>query len=201
MPQWVRTGIGLILNLLLKCDEIPMMELSKREINVLICGAAFILLFLVSEFVVFPFFDKRDNLERILAEKQIALEEMLLEQGRYQSLSNRFDTKKEALINREKQFSLFPFLDSQAEKSGVKENVAYMKPFTKLIENSAYKVASVKIKLSAVYLKELIDFVYLIETSRNAVTITSLSLSKTGKEKIKLDAVIEAETLMLMNGA
>ena len=76
-----------------------------------------------------------------------------------------------------------------------------MKPFTKSIENSAYKVSSVKIKLSAVYLKELIDFVYLIETSRNAVNITSLSLSKAGKEKIKLDAVIEAETLMQTNGA
>ncbi len=177
------------------------MELSKREINVLTFGAVFTFLFLVSQFVVSPVLDKRDNLERILAEKQIALEEMILEQVHYNALSKNFDVRKEALINREKQFSLFPFLDSRAEKSGVKENVAYMKPFTKQIENASYKVESVKVKLRGVYLKELMDFLYLIENSKNAVAITSLSLSKAGKEKIKLDAVIETETLMLKNGA
>ncbi len=176
-----------------------MVDLSKREINVLICGAIFIVLFLASQFIVAPALDKRENLERILVEKQNALEEMLLEKLHYQSLSNRLDTEKEALVHREKAFSLFTFLDSQAEKSGVKENVAYMKPFTKSFEKSSYRTVTVKIKLSAVYLKELIDFLYHIESSKNAVTITSLSLSKAGKEKIKLDAVIEAETLMLRN--
>lgn len=174
-------------------------NLSKREINVLICGAIFIVLFLASQFIVSPILDKRENLGRILVEKQDALEEMRLQKRQYQYLSNQLDTKKEALVHREKTFSLFTFLDSQAEESGVKENVAYMKPFTKSFENSSYKAITVKIKLSDVYLKELIDFLYHIESSKNAVSITSLSLSKAGKEKKKLDAVIEAETLMLGN--
>ena len=176
-----------------------MMNLSKREINVLICGAVFMVLFLASQFIVAPALDKRENLERILAEKQNALEEMLLQKLQYQSLSSRLDTQKKTLVQREKGFSLFTFLDSQAEKSGVKENVAYMKPFTKSFEKSSYTAATVKIKLSYVYLKDLIEFLYYIESSKNAVTITSLSLSKAGKEKKKLDAVIEAETLMLKN--
>ncbi|MCD4675060.1 MAG: general secretion pathway protein GspM, partial [Desulfobacula sp.] len=79
---------------------------------------------------------------------------------------------------------------------GVKENVAYMKPFTKKLETSLYILATVKVKLKEVYLKELVDFLYHIESSKNGVTITSLSLSKAGKEKVKLDAVVETQTLM-----
>ncbi len=175
------------------------MNLSRREINVLMCGAIFMVLFLASRFIVAPALDKRDNLERILAGKQNALEEMLRQKLQYQSLSNQLNTKTEALANRKKGFSLFKFLDSQAKESGVKDNVAYMKPFTKS-SDSSYRTETVKIKLSAVYLKKLVDFLYHIESSKNAVTITSLSLSKAGKGKKKLDVVIEAETLMLRNG-
>lgn len=179
---------------------IELVTLSKREINVLICGALFVLVFLVSQFMVIPMLEKQENLERILTEKQNALEEMLLEHQHYLSLSNRLNIKKQGLAHRGKGFSLFSFLDSQAEKSNVKENVTYMTPVTKPFENTSYKIAAVKVKLNGVYLKDLIDFLYQIESSENAITITSLSLSKAGQEKIRLDALIEAETLMPEDG-
>ena len=58
-------------------------------------------------------------------------------------------------------------------------------------------LAVVKVKLKDVYLKEFIDFLYRIESSGNAVNITSLSLSKSGKDKLRLDALIEAQTFKL----
>ncbi len=145
---------------------------------------------------VAPVFEKRDTLRRILNEKKAALEEMVNLQQQYLAVSNNSDIKTRVSINREKDFSLFSFLDDQAQQSGVKENVAYMKPFTKKLEKSLYTLATVKVKLKEVYLKELVDFLYHIESSKNGVTITSLSLSKAGKEKVKLDAVIETQTLM-----
>lgn len=171
-----------------------MLNLSKREINVLIAGITFVVLFFGYQFGIVSIIEKRDNLNRILDEKQSAIENMVLLQQKVAAVSNSFDAKTQALATRKKDFSLFTFLDSQAQLSGVKENVAYMKPFTKELEGSPYTIATVKIKLKEVYLKELVKFLYLIESSKNGVGITSFSLSKTGKNKM-LDAVIETQTL------
>ncbi len=174
-----------------------MLNLAKREKNVLTAGGVFIVVFLFVQLFYFPAVDKRKSLENALETKQKKLKEMGSLQQQYLSLSGSMDGQKDAILTRNKNFSLFLFLDTEAKKSGVKDNVAYMKPFSRDIDSSKYKIARVKVKLNQVYLKELVDFLYLVESSENQVSITSISLSKTGKQKNLLDAVIEAETLML----
>ncbi len=174
-----------------------MSNFSKREINILIFGITFVVLFFGFNFGIAPVFEKRTNLTRILIEKQAAIAKMTAQQEQFLMASNNLDTKERILSTRKKSFSLFSFLDSQARLSGVKENVAYMKPFTKNLEKSDYILATVKVKLKEVYLKELVDFLSKIESSKNGVSITSLSLTKAGKAKVKLDAVIETQTVML----
>lgn len=178
-----------------------MSNLSKREINVLTAGIIFVVLFLGFQFGVAPVFEKRETLNRILNEKQASLEEMISLQQQFFMVSNSFDTTAKVPAGREKGFSLFSFLDSQAQKSNVKENVAYMKPFAKKLVNSEDTLVTVKVKLKEAYLKELVNFLYHIESSKNGVTITSLSLIKAGKEKEKLDAVIETQTLIIKDKA
>ena len=178
-----------------------MVDFSRREKNVLIFGIIFVVLFFGFQLGVAPVFEKRQTLKRILIEKQAALKEMVELQQHFLAVSNNFGTKTKDLSNREKDFSLFSFLDFQAQQSGVKENVTYMKPFVKKLDKSLYTLATVKVKLKEVYLKELVDFLYHIEVSKNAVTISSLSLTKAGREKVELDAVIETETLLLKDKA
>lgn len=173
-----------------------MFDLSKREKNVFIFGLTFLVLFFGFQLGVVPVFKNKENLNRILNEKQAALEEMIELQKQFFSVSDDFSIKTQDLINRDKHFSLFSFLDSQVQQSGVKQNVAYMKPYTKELDTPLYALATVKVKLDNVYLKDLIDFIFRIESSQNNVSITSLSLSKTGKDKAKLDAIIETQTLM-----
>ncbi len=174
-----------------------MIAFSDREKLVVILGAAFLVVFFGYQLVIAPVFEKRQTLTQVLHRKQAALDEMVLLQQQYASVSSVFDTRAHALTNREKGFSLFAFLDSQAQQSGVKTNVAYMQPFSKEIEKTSYSLETVKFKLADVYLKELVNFLHRIASSENAVTITSLSLNKTGVNKEKLDAIIEAQTLMV----
>ncbi len=174
-----------------------MIALSGREKLVVIAGAAFLLVFFGYQLVIAPVFEKRQTLSQVLQQKQTALDEMVLLQQQYTSVSSSFDARAQALADREKGFSLFAFLDSRAQQSGVKTNVAYMQPFSKEIENASYTIETVKFKLVEVYLKELVDFLHRIESSDNGVAITALSLNKTGADKEKLDAIIEAQTLMV----
>lgn len=178
-----------------------MLDFSKREIRVLIFGAGFVVLFCCFRFGIAPVFDKRNDLKRILNDKKNALEEMVLLQHQFFADTSRFDSDKETLAARKKNFSLFTFIDLQAQQTGVKDNVAYMKPFTRDDKKALYTIATVKVKLKEVYLKELVDFLYHIESSKNCVTIISLSLSKAGKEKLKLDALIETQTPMFKDKA
>ncbi|WP_027362343.1 type II secretion system protein M [Desulfospira joergensenii] len=174
-----------------------MPDLSRREIVIVSFGIAFAVLFFGFQLGVAPVLENRENLGRILAQKRIALEEMVQLRRQFQSLSGTLDHRADDLARRKKGFSLFSFLDAQAEQSGVKTNVVNMKPFTRKLEKSSHSLATVKIKLKEVFLKDLVDFLLRIESSGNSVDITSLSLTKAGKEERKLDAVIETQTLML----
>jgi len=173
-----------------------MHKFSKREKYILISGGLFLILFFGIRLGILPVFEKRDEYQRILKEKQAALEEMMILQQQFQAVSSDFDIRKKALASRKEGFSLFSFLDAEAQKSGLKDKVAYMTPSSKNIENSDYSADTVKFKLTEVYLKELMDFISHIEAPENGVTITALLLTKTGKNNDRLDAVIETETLM-----
>ncbi len=176
-----------------------MHNFSNREKYVLISGVLFLILFFGICFGIAPIFEKRDTYKRILKEKQIALEEMMTLQHQFLAVSSDLDTRKKALANRKEGFSLFSFLDAEAQKSGLKDKVAYMTPSSKKMEKSDYSMDTVKFKLTEVYLKELMDLISHIETPENGVNITALLLTKTGKNNDRLDAVIETETLMLLD--
>ncbi|MCP4761296.1 MAG: general secretion pathway protein GspM [archaeon] len=174
-----------------------MFNISRREKNILIWGTLFVVLFFGFQFGIAPVFDRKENLTRILKDKQTALEEMSDLQQQFLALSNRFDVNNQALMPEKTDFSLFSFLDSLVQQSNIKENVVYMKPLTKKLEKSKYIIVIVKVKLKDLHLKEFIDFLYRMESSGKHVVITSLSLSKSGKDKQRLDAVLETQTFKL----
>ena len=173
-----------------------MPNLSRREILIVSFGIAFVVLFFGYQLGVAPVLENREDLKRILAQRKISLGEMGQLQQEFRTLSGNLGHQADDLARRDRGFSLFSFLDSQAEQSGVKTNVEYMKPFTKKVENSSLTLATVKIKLKEVFLKDLVDFLSRIETSGKSVDISSLSLTKAGKDEKQLDAVIETQTLM-----
>ncbi|MFH2092697.1 MAG: hypothetical protein ABIJ31_10070 [Pseudomonadota bacterium] len=174
-----------------------MVELSGRDKNMLMAGAVFLVVFCVVQFIYFPAVDKQKSLKRTLMAQDAAIDQMRKLQKTFQDISIEMDQQKIGLGKRQKNFTLFSFLDLQAEKSGVKKNVAYMKPSTQDIEKNDYTISKVKVKLENVYLRGMMDFLSRIEASPDGVIVTSLSLSKTGKEGDKLDAVLDTQTLIL----
>ncbi len=161
----------------------------------IIC-AGFLITFVVVQFILVPALDRKKELEQRVAANETALNEIIALQQEYSSLSRMNMAETGILSQRAKGFTLFSFLDTLAEKSGVKDNVAYMKPSSRTFNDKNYAISMVKIKLDTLYLKELVDFLYSVESSRNGVHIRSLSLSKTGKEQTMIDAIVEAETLV-----
>ncbi len=172
-------------------------NLSIRERNSLMAGAVLLALFGIIQFIYLPAMDKRSRLEHILSVEKQGRQKMYRMQKEYFSLSQNMDDQKNLIQHRDKGFTLFSFIDRQAEKSRVKENIEYMKPFSQPVEDTPYTLSKVKLKLKTMYLTEMIDFLQIVEASRNGIQVVSLSLSKSGKNKKMLDAVIETQVFIL----
>ena len=115
----------------------------------------------------------------------------------YASIQEGADEVRASIAARRTGFTLFSFLDSLAGQAGLKDRIAYMKPSSSTLPDAPYRTATVETKLQAITLKQLLNYIYRIETSRNMVRLTRLSVTKTGKQEGTVDAVLLVETFEL----
>jgi hypothetical protein len=173
-----------------------MTHLSIREKNTIALGSILTLVFLAVQFIYLPLVDRKKDLERIFSVEQDALRQMVQLHEQYRDLTGELDMEQQILAARPRDFTLFSFLDSEAEKSGVKKNIDYMRPFSQDMDDGNYIVSKVRLKLKNMYLADFIHFIKGVETSGNGVSVISLSLSRTGDQATLLEAVLEAQTLV-----
>jgi len=171
------------------------MKLNKREKYSVYAAAVIICMFVLIKFIVFPIIDKRERVTRAIQVKTKMLEEMIVLKSKYDAISNRADLSKSRFVKREKNFTLFSLLEKLAGKAVIKDQIVYMKPSTSVSKNSQYKTSSVEIKIQNVTLKELISYLYMVETSDNNVFINRLSISKAGGQEDLINSVFKVETI------
>lgn len=169
-------------------------NLSPREKLSIGAGSVLVLAFMVCQFVYFPAIDRREDLKNRLTAEKASLDKIRELRNLYNANSTQ-DLHADYLKSRPRDFTLFSYIDRRASQARVKEKVEYMKPFTQKTDNSPHTLARVKLKLNNLYLDELINFIRLIESKGNGVRITSFTLTRTGKQRDRLNAVLETQTL------
>jgi len=170
-------------------------RLSKREKYTVFTAIAAVGMYILIQYVCFPTLDYRSRLHRTLKQKTDVLAQMQHLQTEYQDLMQNAERLKRRYARRQKGFTLFSFLDRLARDTGIKDNIAYMKPSNAAQKDSAYKVSIVEVKLQGINLTTLTDYLYGVETSRNAITIKRMSITKKGKNKGLIDAVLQVEVV------
>lgn len=170
-------------------------KLNRRERYIIIAGAGIAIIFLVAQFIVEPIMDRTKRKARLLQTKTIMMEQMRQWQAEYNALTQKANVSKSRFRNRQKGFTLFSFMDRLAKESGVKDRIIYMKPTKKIQKNSPYKLSRVEMKLEAVTLEQLTNYLYGVETSKNMVDIRKISISKKDKKQGLITAVLQVETV------
>jgi hypothetical protein len=173
-----------------------MKNLSEKKMY-LFWGGVLLGLFCTFQFIYLPTLNKRNDLKRLFKNEIESFQQIKKLQMKYMEVEKLNQNQNSLLKNRDKAFSLFSFLSTQAQQTGLKENVISIQPSTQTMDDTAYNISKVTVKISKIYLKPLIDFLSKIELSGMGLKISSLSLSKTGKKNEMFDAVIEIETLIL----
>ncbi len=179
----------------LKSLQVPMnVNLKGRDRLALAVAGAALMIFLVLQLIIFPTIGRRDRLQKEIVSKTEALQEINASKIEYQMLSRNTQDMEARIKQRAKTFTLFSFIDQLAGKSGIKGNIASMKPSTSNIKNSPLKLSSVEMKLNSLTMEQLTTFLHGLENPRNVVWIKRITISKADKNEGLLNAVLQTET-------
>ncbi len=176
--------------------SIPLpINLQHRE-KVIVTAAGIVAgVLIMLQLGIFPIIDRRDRLHQQIRQQTAALAEMHDLKREYDTLTRFTRDMERQLKQRPRNFTLFSFTDSLAGRSGIKQNIVYMKPSTSNLKNSPYALSMVEIKLNALTMLQLTTFLHGIEDPSKIVWVKRLSITKDDKKEGLINSVIQVETL------
>ena len=173
-----------------------MRPLRKREKTAVAVGAYAVAALLVFQVIWFPLRARHERAARALAIEQESHTRLIALRGQYLKASSREDKVKKAVSARPAGFTLFSFLDDKAQRAGVKDNIAYMKPSTVDSDHDAFRLSRVEMRLGQVPLEQLVAFLYQAEKTEDGIRIPRAAIHRSKKTGGRLDAVLLVECLI-----
>lgn len=170
-------------------------KLNTREKISVTAAAVAVVVFFFCQFILFPLMDKNEQLTRTIAVREKQLDEIMALRSTYQETAAHANQATQLLKTRRSGFTLFSFLETLAGKTGVKSNIAYMKPTTTSQKDSPYRLSMVEMKLQEVTMSQLLAYLHGIETSRDMIVIKRLSISKSDRTADLINTIFQVETL------
>lgn len=168
-------------------------NLSSREKIILAGGIVFVISFLIFKLVISPFFEAKNNLEKSITRKKQELVKIKELQNQHNLLKNTQGNIKICIEKRPQQFSLFTFLERNADTSKVKKQIKSMKPSTSEGDNNLREVI-VDLNIKLVTLESLVSFIKLVESEEKCVFIKRASIQESGSQQGYLDANLKVAT-------
>lgn len=172
-------------------------KIAQREKNLIILAAVVVFFALLLQFAVLPFLDSRERLQRGVVAKKEALAEIIQMSGEYHVLNRNSRGVGDWLAKRQKDFTLFSFLEKAAGDANVKKFIKYMKPSASSTGKGSFQESLVEMKLEGIALGQLTEYLHRIESTADVVSIKRISIQEEGKEAGLLDAILQVQTYAL----
>ena len=170
-------------------------NLKPRERFAVTIAAMVLLVLLVLQLIVFPTLDRRKRLKRTIESNTAALQEIQQLKTEYESMTRQTRNTENLLKRRSRSFTLFSFIDQLAGKVGIKNNIEYMKPSTANLKNSPLSLSMVEMKISALTIEQLTNFLYGVEDDAMMVWIKRISIQKGEKNVGLINTTLQVETI------
>ncbi len=173
--------------------HIKYQDLTHREKIAIFTVSSLIIVIIITQFLVIPFYNNRAKLVKTITQKKEDLSHIQQLSAEYKQLSKDDGEIKQKLATRPSSFSLFTFLDHQSEVVQIKNKIRYMKP-SEILNEDGLDESQVEMKIQEIGLDRLVEFLTLIESDRNVIYIRHLSIQQHSHEPGFLDAVIQVVT-------
>lgn len=169
------------------------MKLSKRERNIVLFATIFLVIFLITQFLIFPFIDYKKQMFSMVQKKQKNILELLDLAKEYNKYMSNVENLEKITARRDKNFSLFTFLENVSGKTELKGNVKYMKP-SEMKPMGSFKENMVEMELDNITYEQLLKFMYEVEYSDMGISLKRVSIKKKQAQKGLLDVILQVVT-------
>ena len=170
-------------------------KLTKRERYYVSISVVLIALFIMFQFILSPFLGAKEKVKHSIQTKEKILKELVSLSSEYGTLKKDSIDIGKALAIRSEDFTLFSFLEKQGGRSGVKPNIKYMKPSIST-DSGPYTESSVEMKLENITLKQLVEYLHLVESPENLVRVKRISVKQSKESPEYLTALIHLVTYL-----
>lgn len=169
-----------------------MIQMSKREKIYAAGGGLFLIVVVGWLALIRPYYNGIDKAQKSIESGRQDLRTMIDLYKGYAELQSQVQ-ELENKIQKDQDFSILSSLEQLASDAGVSDLIDKMEE-RKPPENNFYKEESVEVSLKRVPLKELIDYMYKIESSANLLLVRKMSLSTRYDQRDMTDAKIEVSS-------
>ena len=168
-----------------------MITLAKREKNFVIGAACFIVVFFLFKSLIIPFFEKKDRMQKGIITRENDLEEMIRLCGEHDAYKGDSQSIEQVLGMRRRGFTLRTFLQQKANEAGV--IIGRINEFPSK-ETGQFIESTMEVRLEAVTLTQLWEYLYRIESPEDLVSVPTISIKQNKKEPGYHDVTLRALT-------
>ncbi len=168
-----------------------MFTLAKREKNFVIGAACFLVIFFLFKLLIFPFFENKDRMEKGIITLEGDLEKIIRLSGEYEAYKGDSQGIGQVLARRTRGFTLRTFLQEKANEAGVV--IARIDQFPSK-DMGQFAESTMEVRLEAVTLKQLEEYLYRIESPEDLVSVPTISIKQNKKEPGYHDVILRALT-------
>ena len=168
-------------------------QLTKSQKQIVIAGLVFVAAALLVQFAVFPYFEARQKVSGAIAGTERALRELATLGAEYGVLRRRSEEIRRVIEQRPPGFALFSYLEKRAGDAGMKTNIKSINPL-KSVPAEAYEETAAEMRLDKLTMKQLTDFLYLVESREDLVRVRKLSVGKMKESPEYLSVLLQVFT-------
>jgi general secretion pathway protein M len=168
-------------------------QLTTSQRRTVAAGLVLVGVVLLVQFIIAPYIDARQKIRSAIAASEKALREMTTLGAEYGILRQRSEEIQRASERRPPGFTLFSYLERRAGDAGVKTNIRSLTPLT-LAPTGAYDETAVEMKLDKLTMKQLTDFLYLLESPEEMIRVRRISVVKMKESPEYMSALIQVFT-------
>jgi hypothetical protein len=151
--------------------------LSASQKYYLTGGAVFVVMALAFVLVVSPLLDARKRTINAIVANESVLKQMTVLGQEYGILKIRAEAIQQVLSSRSEGFSLFSHLEKKAGEIQLKPHIKYINPLKGMAAGS-FEESSVEMKLDSITMKQLTDFLHRVESPKELIKISKISINK-----------------------
>lgn len=165
----------------------------------LVAGAAILVLVaLILEIVVFPFWAAKTKLVKAIQVNQKKLTELSKLDAEFTLQAAAMARAKSALASRGADFTLFAYLEKKAMQANVRGRIKQMNS-SKGIQSLSLEESLIDMKLEKITIKQLTDFLYFVESPADLVKIKKITINKMKESPEYLSAQLQISSFQTLN--